>query len=147
MNQKIYETYNTAETFAIGKSIGEEAKSGDVIALNGDLGCGKTIIAQGIAAGLGITGIVNSPTFILLNEYENGRLPLYHFDVYRINDVREMDETGFHEYVYGDGLTLIEWANLIEEILPAQYLQVEIKKDPEKGFAYRQIKVRHKVSQ
>ena len=139
--KKTYETTTTAETYELGKAIGEKAKSGDVFALIGDLGSGKTIFAQGIAIGLGITEVVNSPTFVILHEYESGRLPLYHFDVYRINDVREMDDIGFSEYVYGDGVTLIEWANLIEEILPAEVLRIEIKKDLEKGFDYRLITV------
>ncbi|MCL2719233.1 MAG: tRNA (adenosine(37)-N6)-threonylcarbamoyltransferase complex ATPase subunit type 1 TsaE [Lachnospiraceae bacterium] len=143
MENKIIETNNANETFLLGKMIGEGAKSGDVIALTGDLGCGKTVLTQGIAAGLGINEVVNSPTFVILQEYESGRLPFYHFDVYRISDVREMDETGYHEYVYGDGVALIEWANLIEEILPAEYMQIEIKKDLDKGFDYRRIKIKN----
>ena len=134
-----YETTTFAETYELGKSIGEKAKSGDVIALVGDLGSGKTVFTQGFAMGLGISEIVNSPTFVILHEYGSGRLPLYHFDVYRINDIREMDDIGFSEYIYGDGVSLIEWANLIEEILPAEILRIEIKKDLEKGFDYRLI--------
>jgi len=138
---KTYETNTTTETYELGKKIGESLNSGDVIALIGDLGCGKTVMTQGIAAGLGITEVVNSPTFVILHEYESGRLPLYHFDVYRINDVREMDDIGYSEYIYGDGVTLIEWANLIEEILPAEAKRIEIKKDLEKGFDYRRINI------
>lgn len=138
---KIFETNSAAETFSIGKAIGEAAKSGEVIALIGDLGCGKTVLSQGIACGLKIDEIVSSPTFVILQVYEEGRLPLYHFDVYRISDIREMDEIGYHEYIYGDGVSLIEWANLIEEILPAEHVRLEIEKDLEKGFDYRQIKM------
>lgn len=137
---EIFESNHTNETFAFAKSLGEKLKSGAVIALIGDLGCGKTVFAQGLASGLGIGEVVNSPTFMLLHEYESGRLPLYHFDVYRISDIREMDEIGYHTYVYGDGVTLIEWANLIEEILPAEYMRIEIEKDFDKGFDYRRIK-------
>ena len=137
---EIFESNHANETFAFAKSIGEKLKGGDVVALIGDLGCGKTVFAQGLAAGLGICEVVNSPTFVILHEYESGRLPFYHFDAYRINDIREMDETGYHSYVYGDGVTLVEWADLIEEILPAEYLRVEIEKDLDKGFDYRRIK-------
>ncbi|MCL2052236.1 MAG: tRNA (adenosine(37)-N6)-threonylcarbamoyltransferase complex ATPase subunit type 1 TsaE [Lachnospiraceae bacterium] len=140
---KTFETNNAHETFLLGEKIGKEAKSGAVIALIGDLGCGKTVLTKGIAAGLGIKEVVSSPTFVILQGYESGRLPLYHFDVYRVSDVREMDETGYFEYVYGDGVTLIEWANLIEEILPAEYMRIEIKKDLDKGFDYRRINVRY----
>jgi tRNA threonylcarbamoyladenosine biosynthesis protein TsaE len=139
MNEKIFETNSTAETFSVGKTIGEEAGSGDVIALIGDLGCGKTVLAQGIAAGLGVTETVNSPTFIIMQVYESGRLPVYHFDVYRISDIAEMDEIGYHEFIYGDGVTIVEWADLIDEILPGKYLKIVIEKDLEKGFDYRKI--------
>lgn len=107
----------------------------------GDLGVGKTVLTQGLAEGLGITEAVNSPTFTILQVYEEGRLPLYHFDVYRIGDVEEMDEIGYEDYFYGDGVCLIEWANLIEEILPEKYTEIRIEKDLEKGFDYRKITV------
>ena len=107
----------------------------------GDLGVGKTVLTQGIAKGLGIEEPICSPTFTIVQEYHTGRMPFYHFDVYRIGCVEEMDEIGFEDYVYGDGLTMIEWANLIEEILPEQYYRITIEKDLEKGFDYRKITV------
>ena len=117
------------------------AEPGTVYTLVGDLGVGKTVLTQGLAEGLGITEAVNSPTFTILQVYEEGRLPLYHFDVYRIGDVEEMDEIGYEDYFYGDGVCLIEWANLIEEILPEKYTEIRIEKDLEKGFDYRKITV------
>lgn len=136
---KIVETFSPEETFELGKRIGAEAVPGQVYTLIGDLGVGKTVFTQGVAAGLGITEPVNSPTFTIVQVYEEGRLPFYHFDVYRIGDVEEMDEIGYEDYFYGEGLCLIEWANLIEEILPERYSQITIEKDLEKGFDYRKI--------
>ena len=135
----IKETFSPEETFAFGKWIGENALPGQVYTLVGDLGVGKTVFTQGVAEGLGITEPVNSPTFTIIQEYESGRIPFYHFDVYRIGDIEEMDEVGFEEYVMGDGVSLIEWANLIEEILPENRTEVIIEKDLEKGFDYRKI--------
>lgn len=123
----------------IWKKLGEAAEPGTVYTLVGDLGVGKTVLTQGLAEGLGITEAVNSPTFTILQVYEEGRLPLYHFDVYRIGDVEEMDEIGYEDYFYGDGVCLIEWANLIEEILPEKYTEIRIEKDLEKGFDYRKL--------
>lgn len=140
----VTESFSAADTFALGKKIGEEAKAGQVYTLIGDLGVGKTVFTQGVAAGLGITEPVNSPTFTILQVYEEGRLPFYHFDVYRIGDVEEMEEIGYEDCFYGEGLCLIEWANLIEEILPASYIEVKIEKDLEKGFDYRQIRLTEK---
>lgn len=136
-----YETFSPEETFAIGERFGREAKPGQVLALTGDLGVGKTLFTQGLARGLDIDGPVNSPTFTIVQVYENGRLPFYHFDVYRIADPEEMDEIGFDDYVYGDGICLIEWAELIEEILPENCIRIIIEKNLEKGFDYRLIKV------
>lgn len=135
------ETNSPEETFALGRALGEQALPGQVICLDGDLGVGKTVFTQGFAAGLGITGPVNSPTFTIVQVYEEGRLPLYHFDVYRIADVEEMDEIGYEEYFYGDGVCLIEWSTLIEEILPSEAIHVTIEKNVEKGFDYRKITV------
>lgn len=135
------ETFSAEETFAVGEEIGRNAKPGDVYTLVGDLGAGKTVLAQGIACGLGIVGTVNSPTFTIMQVYGDGRIPLYHFDVYRIGDIEEMDEIGYEEYFYGDGVTIIEWADLIGEILPEHYCEIRIEKDPEKGFDYRRISV------
>ena len=132
------------DTFALGKELGEKAKPGDVICLDGDLGVGKTVFTQGFAAGLGITEPVNSPTFTIVQQYDEGRLPLYHFDVYRIGDISEMDEVGYEDLFFGDGVCLIEWSGLIEEILPEHRTTVTIEKDLEKGFDYRKITVEEK---
>ena len=138
----IIETHDPEETFEVGRTIGMNAKPGQIYTLTGDLGVGKTVFTQGVAAGLGITEPVNSPTFTIIQEYEDGRLPFYHFDVYRIGDIEEMDEIGYEDYFYGNGVTMIEWANLIEEILPETYREVQIEKDLEKGFDYRTITIR-----
>lgn len=137
----IKETFSPEETFAFGKWIGENALAGQVYTLVGALGVGKTVFTQGVAAGLGITEPVNSPTFTIIQEYETGRMPFYHFDVYRIGDIEEMEEIGCDDYFYGNGICLIEWANLIEEILPEHIIQITIEKDLEKGFDYRKITV------
>ena len=137
----IIETKTPQETFEVGKKIGENAKPGQIYTLTGDLGVGKTVFTQGVAAGLGITEPICSPTFTIIQEYESGRLPLYHFDVYRIGDIEKMDEIGYEDYFYGEGLTMIEWANLIEEILPDHYREITIEKDLEKGFDYRKITI------
>ena len=129
------------ETYELGCRLGQEARAGQVYTLVGDLGVGKTVFTKGLAAGLGIEEPVSSPTFTIVQVYEEGRLPFYHFDVYRIGDVEEMDEVGFEDYVYGEGVSLIEWANLIEEIRPQHYTEVKIEKDLEKGFDYRRISI------
>ena len=129
----------TKDTYKLGEKIGQMAKPGMVISLTGDLGVGKTVFTQGLAKGLGIEEPVNSPTFTIVQVYEEGRLPLYHFDVYRIGDIEEMDEIGYEDYFYGEGVCLIEWADLIKEILPEQMCRVTIEKDLEKGFDYRKI--------
>ena len=136
-----YETNSPEETYALARRLGEEAQPGTVYTLTGDLGVGKTVFAQGLAKGLGITEPVNSPTFTIVQVYDGGRLPFYHFDVYRIGDVEEMEEIGYEDYFYGEGLTMIEWANLIEEILPEHYRRITIEKDLEKGFDYRRITI------
>ena len=137
----VVETYSPKETFELGERIGKEAKAGTVYTLNGDLGVGKTVFTQGVAKGLGITEPVNSPTFTIVQIYDEGRMPFYHFDVYRIGDVEEMEEIGYQEYFYGDGLCIIEWASLIEEILPKDCKSITIEKDLEKGFDYRKITI------
>lgn len=134
-----FESFCAEDTFVLGERIGREAQPGEVYTLIGDLGVGKTVFTQGVAKGLGITDHVNSPTFTIVQIYEEGRLPFYHFDVYRIGDVEEMEEIGYEDYFYGNGLCLIEWANLIQEILPEKYVQVTIEKDLSKGFDYRRI--------
>ena len=138
---KMTETYSAEETFAFGRQIGQQAKAGEVYTLIGDLGVGKTVLTQGVAAGLGIEEPVSSPTFTIVPIYEEGRLPFYHFDVYRIGDVEEMEEIGYEDCFYGEGVCLIEWANLIEEILPREYRQITIEKDLSKGFDYRRITI------
>ena len=141
MNQQteVIESFSAEETYALGEKIGQEAKPGQVYTLIGDLGVGKTVFTQGVAAGLGITEPVSSPTFTIVQIYEEGRMPFYHFDVYRIGDPEEMEEVGFEDCIYGEGCGLIEWANLIEEILPPAYTQVRIEKDLSRGFDYRKI--------
>lgn len=139
--KKIIETFSPEETFAVGRELAAQAEPGQVYTLIGDLGVGKTVLTQGMAEGLGIEEPVNSPTFTIVQVYEEGRMPFYHFDVYRIGDVEEMDEIGYEDYFYGEGLCLIEWANLIEEILPDTYTQITIAKNLEKGFDYRMITI------
>mgnify|MGYP002608997697 FL=1 len=137
----VIETHDPEETFEVGRTIGMNAKPGQIYTLTGDLGVGKTVFTQGVAAGLGITEPVNSPTFTIVQVYEEGRLPFYHFDVYRIGDIEEMDEIGYDDYFFGQGICLIEWAELIEEILPEKRIEVTIEKDLEKGFEYRKITI------
>ena len=137
----IIETKNAKETFQLGKKIGEKALPGQIYTLNGDLGVGKTVFTQGVASGLGIREPVNSPTFTILQEYEGGRLPFYHFDVYRIGDIEEMEEIGYDDYFFGEGICLIEWAQLIKEILPENVISVTIEKNPAKDFDYRKITI------
>lgn len=137
----VAETWKPEETYELGKKLGEEAVPGQIICLNGDLGVGKTVFTQGFAAGLGIKEPVNSPTFTIVQQYEEGRLPLYHFDVYRIGDISEMEEIGYEDCFFGEGVCLIEWSELIEEILPERVTEVTIEKDLEKGFDYRRIQV------
>ncbi len=137
----IIETNNEKETYKLGYSLGQQAKPGQVFTLIGDLGVGKTVFTKGLARGLEIEEAISSPTFTIVQVYEEGRLPFYHFDVYRIGDVEEMDEIGYEDYVYGEGVSLIEWANLIEEILPEHYTEITIEKDLDRGFDYRRINV------
>lgn len=136
------ETLSARETFDLGVRIGTEAKPGTMITLIGDLGVGKTVFTQGVANGLGISEPISSPTFTIVQIYEGGRMPFYHFDVYRIGDVEEMDEIGYEDCFYGDGLCIIEWADLISELIPPEAVRVEIEKDLRQGFDYRRITVR-----
>ena len=139
---QIIESFSPEDTLELGRKIGREAKPGEVYTLIGDLGVGKTVFTQGIADGLEIDESICSPTFTIVQVYEEGRMPFYHFDVYRIGDVEEMDEIGYEDYFYGQGLCMIEWANLIEEILPPTYKEITIEKDLEKGFDYRKITIK-----
>ncbi len=137
----VKETFNAEETFKAGYEMGQKALPGQIYCLNGDLGVGKTVFTQGFAKGLEIEEPVNSPTFTIIQEYHEGRLPLYHFDVYRIGDVEEMDELGYEEYFYSEGVCLIEWSTLIQEIIPDNAIEIVIEKDLEKGFDYRKITI------
>lgn len=140
----IYESNSEKETFELGVKTGCNAEPGDVYTLIGDLGVGKTVFTKGLARGLGIEEPVSSPTFTIVQVYEDGRLPFYHFDVYRIGDIEEMEEIGYEDCIYGQGVTLIEWADLIREILPEKYVQITIEKDLAKGFDYRRITMEEK---
>ena len=135
------ETNNPGETFLVGKKLGLLAQPGEIYTLNGELGVGKTVFTQGVAAGLGIAEHVNSPTFTIVQVYEKGRLPFYHFDAYRIGDIEEMDEIGYEDYFYGNGVCIVEWADLIGELIPAEAKRITIEKNLEKGFDYRRITI------
>ena len=145
MEKMIIETWTPEETFEVGRKLGAQAEAGQVYCLNGDLGVGKTVFTQGFADGLGIGEPVNSPTFTIVQQYDDGRLPLYHFDVYRIGDIGEMDEIGYEDCFYGEGFCLIEWSDLSREILPEQSVEIRIEKDLEKGFDYRKITVEERA--
>ena len=137
----VFESTSSEMTFDFAKKIGENLKHGDVLCLDGDLGVGKTVFTKGVAAGLGIKDDVSSPTFTLIQEYYGGRLPLYHFDVYRIDGPWDMDDLGYEEYFYGEGVCLVEWGSMIKELFPENTIYVRIEKDLEKGFDYRKITV------
>lgn len=137
--EKIIETASDEETFKLGVAIGLSAKAGDIYTLEGDLGVGKTVFTKGVAEGLGVTDNVNSPTFTIVQVYEGGRLPFYHFDVYRIGDTTEMDEIGYEDYFYGDGVCIIEWAERIAELIPQNAKKITIEKNLEIGLYYRKI--------
>ena len=137
----ITETHNSKETYEIGFNMGKSAKAGDVYCLDGDLGVGKTVFTQGFAKGLGINEPINSPTFTIVQEYKEGRIPLYHFDLYRIADISELDEIGYEEYFYSEGTCLVEWGNLYPEIFPENTVKIEISKDLSKGFDYRRVTI------
>lgn len=117
-------TYSPEETMTFASKLARLLHSGDVLLLEGDLGAGKTTFTKGLAKGLGITKNVNSPTFTIIKEYRGGRLPLYHMDVYRLDD--SFEDLGFDEYFEGDGVTVVEWAHLIQEQLPSQLLQINL---------------------
>lgn len=142
MNMKrTVESHSPDETRSLARKMGESAKAGQIFTLDGDLGTGKTVFAKGFAEGLGITEIVNSPTFTIVQSYEGGRLTMHHFDVYRIAEPEEMDEIGYEEYFYGDGVCLVEWADQIADLIPEEAVRVRIRKDPEKGDDYRIITI------
>lgn len=137
----IIESFSEEDTLKAGETIGKNAKPGQIYTLSGDLGVGKTVFTKGVAKGLGIKEPVNSPTFTIVQEYEDGKMPFYHFDVYRISDVEEMYEIGYEDYFFGQGICLIEWAELIEDILPENVIHITITKDLDKGFDYRRIEI------
>ena len=139
---KIIETNGEEATRELGRELGKIVSAGTILTLNGDLGVGKTVFTQGFAQGLGIVEAVNSPTFTIVQVYEEGRMPFYHFDVYRIGDIEEMEEIGYEDYFYGNGVCLIEWAELIQEILPKELIEITIEKDLTKGFDYRRITIK-----
>ena len=141
-NIRTIETFSYEDTYCLGQELAKKAVSGQVICLTGDLGTGKTVFTQGFANGLGVTDYVDSPTFTIVKEYNDGRMPFYHFDVYRIGDVSEMDEIGYEEYFYGDGVCIVEWGLMIEELLPKDCTFIEIKKDTQKGFDYRLVTIK-----
>lgn len=136
-----YDSWSPADTFRIACDLGEQAEEGTVICLTGDLGVGKTLFSQGFAKGLGVKEDVSSPTFTIVQEYEDGRMPFYHFDVYRMEEIEEMEEIGFMDRIYGDGACLIEWAERIVELLPEHYISVVIEKQLDQGFEYRRIRI------
>ncbi len=140
MSKKI-ESFSEQDTFRIAKELSEAAVSGEVYCLSGDLGVGKTVFTKGFAAGLGITEPVSSPTFTIVQIYEEGRMPLYHFDVYRIEDIEEMEEIGYEDCFYGEGVCLVEWAELIKELLPEHCINIRISKDLSKGYDYRLVEI------
>ena len=139
MSRQVYESWSAKDTLQLGSRLGKLCKAGDVILLNGDLGVGKTVFSKGLGRGLGIIEPISSPTFTILQVYEEGRIPLYHFDVYRISDLEEMEEIGYEDYFYGGGVCLIEWAEQIREILPDRTVEITIAKNLERGFDYREI--------
>lgn len=141
MISMIFESNSPEETFKIARQLGKQAKPGEIYCLSGELGVGKTVFSQGFASGLGIAEDINSPTFTILQTYESGKMPLYHFDVYRLGDAGEMEEIGYDDYFFGEGVCLIEWAELILEILPADRKNVRIEKALNKSYDYRKITV------
>lgn len=136
-------SFREQDTYALGQRLASECKPGDIVLLNGDLGVGKTVFTKGFGKGLGICEPINSPTFTILKTYEEGRIPLYHFDVYRISSPEEMDELGYEDYFFGDGVCLIEWASLIRDLIPEDAWEILIEKDSGRGFDYRRITVSH----
>lgn len=141
VSMRIFESFSDRDTYETAHEMGVKAAPGDILALTGDLGVGKTVFTKGFAAGLGVREHVSSPTFTIMQEYDDGRMPFYHFDVYRIGDISEMDETGYEDCFYGDGVTMVEWADMIREIMPENTIWIKITKDLTKGFDYRRIEI------
>ncbi|MCC2232199.1 tRNA (adenosine(37)-N6)-threonylcarbamoyltransferase complex ATPase subunit type 1 TsaE [Lachnospiraceae bacterium CLA-AA-H215] len=141
MEKKIYESWNEQDTYRFGEQLAQSVAAGSLYCLEGDLGVGKTVFTQGFAHGLGIEEPVTSPTFTIVQEYETGRIPLYHFDVYRLADPEELEEIGYEEYFFGEGVCLIEWPSRIEELIPEDAVRITIEKELSRGFDYRKITV------
>ena len=141
MTNEVFHSRSERETFEIGFSMGQRCRPGDILLLEGDLGVGKTVFSKGFGKGLGIEEPISSPTFTIVQIYDGGRIPLYHFDAYRIGDVEEMEEIGYEDYFYGGGACLIEWASRIEEILPEDCIRIRIEKDLGQGLQYRKVTV------
>lgn len=141
MERQVIDSFREEDTLRIGEKLAQSCSAGSIVLLDGELGTGKTVFTKGFGKGLGINEPISSPTFTILQIYETGCLPLYHFDVYRIGDIEEMEEIGYEDYFYGKGVCLIEWAVLIKEILPEQVIEVTIEKDLEHGFDYRRITI------
>ena len=139
--KKTFESMTEKTTIEYAKAMGEKAKAGDVIALTGEMVAGKTVFAKGFAKGLGVKEMVNSPTFTLVQIYDDGRLPLYHFDVYRIGDPSEMEETGFEDDISGEGVTVVEWADRIKDLMPEETVWVRMFKDPDVDDDYRRLEI------
>lgn len=137
----LFESFSEQDTYEYARRLAESVKPGEIYCLSGDLGVGKTVFTKGFAAGIGITEPVSSPTFTIVQIYEEGRMPLYHFDVYRIEDIEEMEEIGYEDCFFGEGVCLIEWAELIREILPTNCKRIRIEKDLSRGFDYRRIEI------
>ena len=133
MEEKIIVIKNEEETKKFGRELSEKLSPGSIIALTGDLGTGKTALTKAIAEGLGVKEMITSPTFNIVRQYDSGRLPLYHFDVYRIGDADEMYELGYEEYFFGEGVCVIEWADIIEEIIPEDAIRIEIEYGEKEG--------------
>jgi len=137
----IIETFSSDNTKQVGFNLGKKAKKNDVFCLTGNLGVGKTVFSKGFAQGLLLEEDITSPTFTIVNEYKNGRLPFYHFDVYRLESSDDIFDLGFDEYIFGDGVCLVEWAEIIKEAIPQNAVWVTIEKNLSKGENYRLIKI------
>lgn len=140
--EQVWESFSPEETEKLGKQLAESAKKGQIFCLNGDLGVGKTVFTKGFAAGLGVKEHVTSPTFTIVNEYHDGKMPFYHFDVYRISCEEEMDDIGYEEYFFGEGVCLVEWAELVKDLIPKDALWITLEKDYAKSEDYRKITVK-----
>ena len=131
--ENCYVSRSPEDTFSLGRAFGEKAGPGEIYCLDGDLGAGKTVFAQGFARGLNVAEAVNSPTFTIVNVYESGRIPLYHFDLYRIEEPEEMEEIGYEDYFFGEGVCLVEWSELVPEIIPEHARHIHLNRSRKEG--------------